>query len=123
MALYGVQLISDLLLKGSEIAHGKQALRHHEALEAANRVPFACGLDFGAIAIVVRIVRGVMKSDAVRSALDERRSAARECARYGGGRRRVHSKKVVTINADSGHAIPDRAIGDAGGRGLLMEWN
>src|SRR4029079_19639879 len=101
------------LLDREQFGFGEAAMRDQLALEAANRILVAPGLDFLLAAIEVAIAFGV-PAQPIGLAFEQGRAAAaageldrRPCRRDDGG-------QVVAVDGDSRHRVCRRPIGDVG---------
>src|ERR1700681_1316226 len=78
LALGNLDLGADLLQCRSLLGGRPDALADRKAPHAFDRIPLLCLVDLSALAILLRVVGGVVKSHSIGPAFDERRTLARK---------------------------------------------
>src|SRR6202521_4047469 len=99
------------------------ALAGRESPDAFYRVTLLGVIELGLVAVLLRVVRGVVESHPVGAAFDQRRPAPGKRAVDRLDRCRVHRKQVVAVHDEPRDAVALGSSGQLQRGGLLVYWD
>src|SRR5205814_4554034 len=112
----GVDRLGQLLLPGL----APEALALEVGLEAGDGVLLLPALEELGGLVALGVVGGGVGAHAEGDGIDERRAAAGDRALAGLAGGLVDGEDVVPVDADAGHAVGDRLVGEGCGGGLRL---